>query len=38
MDDTVDEILVDNKEVYEMAKEFLEFSMPQQMDKLNFIQ
>ena len=35
MDDTIDEILVDNKEVYEMAKEFLEFSMPQQINKLN---
>tara|TARA_B110000014_G_scaffold65414_1_gene44618 strand:- start:228 stop:2033 length:1806 start_codon:yes stop_codon:yes gene_type:complete len=35
MDDTIDEILVDNKEVYEMAKEFLEFSMPQQVNKLN---
>ncbi|MBT7542909.1 MAG: Rne/Rng family ribonuclease [Gammaproteobacteria bacterium] len=35
MDETIDEILVDNKEVYETAKEFLEFSMPQQINKLN---
>ena len=34
MDDSIDEILVDNQEVYEMAKEFLEFSMPQQTGKL----
>ena len=34
MDDSIDEILVDNKEVHEMAKEFLEFSMPQQINKL----
>lgn len=34
MDDSIDEILVDNQEVFEMAKEFLEFSMPQQTDKL----
>lgn len=30
MDDSIDEILVDDKEVYEMAEEFLKFSMPQQ--------
>jgi len=35
MDETIDEILVDNKEVYETAREFLEFSMPQQINKLN---
>ena len=34
MDDSIDEILVDNKEVYEMAEEFLKFSMPQQTKKL----
>ncbi len=34
MDDSIDEILVDNKEVHGMAKEFLEFSMPQQINKL----
>ena len=34
MDDSIDEILVDNEEVYETAKEFLEFSMPQQTKKL----
>jgi len=34
MDDSIDEILVDNQEVFDMAKEFLEFSMPQQINKL----
>ena len=34
MDDSIDEILVDNQEVFDMAKEFLEFSMPQQTNKL----
>ena len=34
MDNSIDEILVDNEEVYEMAKEFLDFSMPQQTKKL----
>ena len=34
MDDSIDEILVDNQEVYDTAKEFLEFSMPQQISKL----
>ena len=34
MDDTIDEILVDNEEVYDAAKEFLEFSIPHQIDKL----
>ncbi len=34
MDDSINEILVDNEEVYNMASEFLNFSMPQQKDKL----
>ena len=34
MDDSIDEIIVDNEEVYDMANEFLKFSMPQQKDKL----
>ena len=34
MDESVDEILVDNQDVHDMAKEFLEFSMPLQTDKL----
>jgi len=34
MDDSIDEILVDNQEAYDTAKEFLEFSMPQQISKL----
>ena len=34
MDDSIDEILVDDKEIYEMAEEFLKFSMPQQTKKL----
>ena len=34
MDETIDEIIVDNKEVYEVAKEFLQFSMPEQTKKL----
>ncbi len=34
MDDSIDEILVDNQEVYDTAKEFLQFSMPQQVSKL----
>ena len=36
MDDSIDEILVDNNEVHEMAEEFLKFSMPQQIKKLKF--
>ena len=34
MDESVDEILVDNQDVHDMAKEFLEFSMPLQTNKL----
>ncbi len=34
MDDTISEILVDEKNVYERAKEFLELTMPQNLKKL----
>ena len=34
MDDSIDEIVVDSDEIFEMASEFLKFSMPQQVNKL----
>ena len=34
MDDSINEIIVDDEEVHKMAEEFLKFSMPQQKDKL----
>ncbi len=34
MDDSIEEIIVDDEEVHKMADEFLKFSMPQQKDKL----
>jgi ribonuclease E len=34
MDDSIDEIVVDSDEIFEMANEFLKFSMPEQINKL----
>ena len=34
MDDSINEIIVDDEEVHKMAEEFLKFSMPQQKNKL----
>ena len=34
MDDSIDEIVVDSDDIFEMASEFLKFSMPQQINKL----